>query len=346
MNKARLVFLMALLSTILVGCGSKNVSEYAEVYFEGYNSYGTAKAYIDEEQLIKSLYNFDEEIDFVDKETQMEIMTLLDSVKVKVENNEGLSNGDKVKVIVNVDQDKTKKIKGGTKEVEVNGLEEPDVLTTADTEKHLVPVFSGSSGRGKLKFENTFPDRLNNVNFEIKNNGKLSNGDEAELVINDDLKEQLLRYGYILEDSFNPTFKVKGLNVVANKAEEIANLEDIKRLINEEIQKEYRKTYSYTYNVQLEKYMYRQFENNEKEVSRRESTGNFIALFTVSQYSGDQLNKTFVVARGFSDIYLDADNKANIADLMKNRINERMDQSYSLETVTQMYEGYGYEVVK
>jgi len=273
-------------------------------------------------------------------------MTILAAIKIKVENEENLSNGDKIKVTVNVDQEKTKKIKGGTKEFKVSGLDEPKKLSTEAAEKHLVPVFSGVSGRGTVKFENTFSDELRNVYFTAKNNGKLSNGDEVELEIDDSFKKSLIHHGYVLDETFEPKYKVKNLHVVADQAKDIANLEDIKRIINEEMQKQYGKSFIYSYKVKHENYMYRKFEPGEVDASKWTESGNLVGLYTVSRYSGDNLDSQYVVVRGFKNIYLDKNNKANIADIMRNKINQSMDSSYSLETVVQMYEGYGYEIIE
>lgn len=87
-----------------------------------------------------------------------------DGYKIKLDKDQGLFNGDKIKVFVSVDEERNKEVKGGEKEVTVKDLEEPKKLSTQEVEENLVLNFIGPSGKGIAK---------------IENNGKLKNGDLA-----------------------------------------------------------------------------------------------------------------------------------------------------------------------
>ena len=75
-KKSSVILLLSFLSVLLFGCGSKDVSEYVDVSFKGYDSYGEADVYIDEERLITDLFDVDADTDFVDDETLREIMAI------------------------------------------------------------------------------------------------------------------------------------------------------------------------------------------------------------------------------------------------------------------------------
>lgn len=173
-----------------------------------------------------------------------------------------------------------------------------------------------------------------------------------------DEEEQLIQNGYILEENCSSTFEVKNLDNVANKASEIANLSDIERMIDEQVNREYKSSESneyswdYQYKIKEEKEMYRQFSKESKEGlfysgDPERNDGNLIKVYTVERYSGGsegKLDEKKTVILGFADIKLDKDNKANVSELTE--INDYKDDSYSLETVIQLYEGEGYSEVK
>src|SRR5699024_8596729 len=77
------------------------------------------------------------------------------------------------------------------------------------------------------------------INFKVKNNGELENGDKSEIIISDETRSSLNKDGYVLDDDFNPSFTVEGLYNVAEKPDDIENLEDIERMINEKLNREY-----------------------------------------------------------------------------------------------------------
>lgn len=357
MKKFVLIVLAIIGIFVLSACGkSANLTDYVNVSFTGLDSKGVASYDVDEEQLFKDLFDYDPETDFPDEETLMEMEKIEDSYKVKLSKSEDLSNGDKITVTVTVDENVTKKIKGGEKEVTVEGLDEPKRLTTKDVEEHLVIDFLGASGQGVSRINNKFESPLNEIVFEIENDGTLKNDDDARIILAEGEEESLLNHGYILEDDFKPTFKVKGLDLIAEKATDIKNLKDIKRMINEEVQRSYKDIYPDSnigtkYKIKEEAFMYRQFNNEEVDVSsyydpHHDKHGFLIGIYSIEKYSGGdgELRDEFTVIIGYKNIVLDENDKANVAKL--ELFKDRKDSTYSLETIIQLYEGDGYSKFK
>lgn len=361
----KLVFVIASFMSLILfsSCGStEDLSDYVEVTFSGVDTMGVANYAVNEEKLFKEIFDYDEETDFVDEETEREMDNLRDAYKIKLDKDEKLSNGDKIKVNISVNEEKTDKIKGGDKEVVVADLEEPKALTSEDVEKNLVLNFNGASGKGLSQIDNSFKESpLSELEFEIESDGELKNGDQAKVVLNEDAESVLNDHGYILEEDFNPTFEVKNLYVVAEKATDIKNLKDIKRMIEEEVKREYKsfdpdEIWGYKYKINQEKLMYRQFsEDTDNEdfsdwemgnYSSGDNHGNLIGIYSVKKISGDdnELMDEFTAIIGFSDIKLDNDKKANVSEIEK--ISDKKDETYSLESVIQLYEGEGYTEVK
>lgn len=346
---------------ILSGCSSaKNLVDYVDVEFTGMDTQGKAKYSVNTNDLVYDTLKIDSDtISLTDKQKNA-LRKLGSSYKIKLDKEENLSNGDKVKVIATVNEEKTKKIKSGEKTVEVKGLEEPKKLTNEEVTKHLVVNFNGANGQGEAKVDNTFSDKLSNVTFKIANDGHLKNGDKAKLDLSKEFKQALIYRGYVLDKDFNPTFEVKGLDEVAEKATDIANLDDIKRMIDEGIRREYKssekneETWNTQYEIKEDKMMYRQFNTNTKNNESfwgnsygSSQNGNLIKIFTVKTYSGGpegKLQNTQTVIYGYSDIILNDKKEANVADLTE--ISDSKDDTYSLESVIKLYEGYGYKEVK
>ncbi|MCQ4859184.1 hypothetical protein NE691_11660 [Enterococcus faecalis] len=346
---------------ILSGCGNaKNLVDYVDVEFTGMDTQGEATYSVNTEEMIYDTMKIDSDtISLTDKQKN-EIRKIDTSYKIKLDKDKNLSNGDKVKVTATVNKEKTKKLKSGEKTVEVKGLEEPKKLTNEEVSKHLVVNFNGANGQGEAQIDNTFDNELKYIGFKIANDGKLKNGDQAKLDISKQLKQELSGQGYVLDKGFNPTFEVKGLDEVAENATDIANLDDIKRMIDEGVRREYKSSdkneYSWDrqYEIKEDKLMYRQFKTNTRENENiwgssygSSQNGNLIKIFTVKQYSGGpegKLEETKTVIYGYSDIILNDKKEANVADLTE--ISDSKDDTYSLESVIKLYEGYGYKEVK
>lgn len=352
---------IALIAT-LTGClGREDVVDYVSVKFDGYNTAGAADFTVD-----KKLYKDALGVDISDSSPRTskdadKVSQLQRAIHVSLNKTSGLSNGDKVTVTVSVDEDKADDVQGGAKTIEVSGLQEPQRLTNEEAEKHLVLNFSGVNGRGSVKMDNTFDKPFSSVNFKVENDGKLSNGDTAKVGVSDKDKEKLLTHGYALQDDFAPSFEVKGLAVTAADATDIANRDDITRMIDEGIHRKYKdfdagRSYGHRYEISDAKLMYRQFEK-ESDTSGGSGSGWFssgapkngtlLKIVTVKRFSGGaeaKLEESKTAIFGFTNIFLDDQKKANVADI--DEISDQKDDTYSLESVIKLYEGYGYTEVK
>lgn len=345
-------------SVILGACTpSKGIEDYVEVSFSGLDTQGIASFSIDYEAILNNIYGYDEEKPFPNKKMEDEMTNLSDRIQVEIEPKKNLSNGDKVKMIITVDEKKTQRIKSSEKKVEVTGLEEPKILTSKEVEKRLVLNFTGVSGQGSAIIDNTFEEPLNYIDFQVENDGNLSNGDKLKVSIKKIDVKQLNNEGYLLEEGFAPTFEVKGLDVVADKASDIKNLADITRMIDEGIKRTYQDfktdwSLGHRYEIKEVKYLYRQFKNESSKNSDSwntglESNGNLVKIYLVKKYSGgteSKLEDSFTAIYGFSDITLDDKNEANVAEIKE--ISTKKDDTYSLESVLKLYEGYGYTEVE
>lgn len=329
---------------------AKDITPYVDVSFSGLDSQGTAEYDIDEDQLLNDLFGYD-----IDDNAEAQINDLKAAYSIELDKDKNLSNGDKVTVTISVDQDKSGIIKSGKKEFTVHDLGEATKLTTKDVEKHLVLNFNGVSGKGSAQIDNTFGSDLGYFNFKIENDGALKNGDQAKLVWDEEIEEQLNSYGYIVDEDFDPTFEVEDLAVVAEIATDIENLDDIKRMIEEEVNRLYQDMspeYSFgrKYKIQLETMMYRQFSEEDGDgwyQDEANSHGNLIGIYSIEKYSGGDssaLEDEFTAIVGYYDIHIDEDNKANVAKI--ERFNDKKDSTYSLKSVIQLYEGNGYTKIK
>lgn len=358
----RLVLVLVVMVSFLglAGCAQSNVDmiDFIDVEFQGLDTRGFASYSINYDRLHTYLYENDLEIEFEDDMHVYDNEEFEDILEISFDNSLDLSNGDTVKLLVSVDLTKVKNLTGGEKEVTVEGLDEPKWLTSEEVEKHLVVNFNGVSGRGEAQIDNTLPDELGGLPFQLVGDGEFKNGDTAKIEVSAELQDRLVQHGYLLEDSFDPRFEVKGLAEVAEKAGDIANLEDIKRMIDEETTRTYKdwwvdKEVGTRYEIKEEKLLYRQFtreDNDSQNLFGYRSTtnnGNLIKIFSIKEYSGGtegKLKKEYTAIIGFSDLYLDEENRVNVADLVT--IKDTKDSTYSLESVIQLYEGYGYTEVE
>jgi len=355
MKKLGYFIFLVIVLTLMSACSNpEEMTDYVEVSFSGTDTMGTANYEVNEEQLIEEVFDYNDDTNFADEETLEEINNLEEAYKIQLEPDEDLSNGDTVSLTVSVDEEKTDKIQGGEKEVTVENLEEPDVLTSEDVENNLVLNFIGANGKGAAKIDNTFNESpLSEINFKVKNNGELENGDKSEIIISDETRSSLNKDGYVLDDDFNPSFTVEGLYNVAEKPDDIENLEDIERMINEKLNREYddKEPIRIFYETEKETTMYRQFnetkEDEDDMFSAEEQTGghgNLIKIYSVEKEDEmSEETEEFTAIIGFTNIRVDDQGKADLSEMEE--ITSKKDHTYSLKSVIQLYEGEGHEEV-
>lgn len=242
-----------------------------------------------------------------------------------------------------------------TFEVEVSGLREPEYITQEELTDNIIITFTGASGRGEVEnLETTFSNDIPAIDVEVENEGELENGETAVVNVTDETLNRLNTAEYAIEeDDQQFEVEVDGLTGYAAAMSEIENLEDVKRFLQEETDNRFEdsspdRDYGTLYEVEFHQYMYRQFEEETQntDYSNRNLTqgnGNLFGIFTVETYSGGddpELEGESIVAVGFNNMELDENQEVNISDLSDERVN--FDDSYSLDTVTQLLEGMGY----
>ncbi|MFS1285968.1 hypothetical protein ACFDD0_13685 [Enterococcus lactis] len=80
-----------------------------------------------------------------------------------------------------------------------------------------------------------FDDDPSSIDFEFKNE------DKATINIFKNLTDTFINVGYVLEKNFLFTFEAKGVDEVVEKETEIANIDGIKRMINLDVKREYKR---------------------------------------------------------------------------------------------------------
>ena len=239
MKKSSVLVLTALSSVFLLcACGSSktDVTDYVTVDFSGLQKEGTASYDLDEEKLVKDLFNIDKDVledSTIDAVTLTEIKDTEEAIDIKLDKKKGLKNGDTVTVTVDVDENLTDKVKDSKKKFKVEGLMEPKILTSKDVEDMVEYTFEGLNEVSATIFdaELTFEDTEKNLRLstvkdpsELKKN--LKNGDVVEFYFDDSDIDRLKKNGYILEDE-NVILKttVKGLKEL--KVLTLKDLEDM-----------------------------------------------------------------------------------------------------------------------
>src|SRR5699024_5157394 len=353
-------FIFILMTALfLAACGGKSIDlkDYVEVDFEGMDSLGHAYVNLSIDEGVAEAYkldtdNFDDSLmELMEKKPKVyeEIINLFNSYDYEIDQSSDLSNGDVVTVTLTVSGEEAEKVlKGDEVECTDEGLEEPEELTKEELEKHIVVDFVGASGKGDARINNTFSDDLGYIDFSVENDGSLSNGDEAKLVVPEEEHASLLELGYKVDDDADVTYEVSGLTEYAETAEDIDNIKDMIRMMDEEMKENFKDSeYFNAYDIKQEKFLYRQFpEEEESYYDGSTNNGSFMSLYTIVVYDNaeEKADKNpdheYIYAKIYRDLAIDEDGKVNVAKIAKDY--EDHDSSYSLDTVQQVYEGNGY----
>lgn len=218
MMKCKKYFLFAFLCAVIVllctSCGTKeiDVSQYVKVTFEGLDGKGTASLDIsDLESAIEDVI-LGEDRSIEDLLMYGKLLVVENAVKVELDKDQELSNGDKVTVIITADND-TAKENGvkfvGTQPIqfEVSDLQEivkidpfsKDVFNVTDGDGVYID-FTGISPYAEIRIRNTFPksNPLSEVVYETDEsvNEGLEKGEE--IVISASAPDDWEERGYVL----------------------------------------------------------------------------------------------------------------------------------------------------
>lgn len=210
-----------------------NAADYISVDFSGYDTIGEASVYMDYDGFCGAVIDamgIPEEL--LSYEHYAKAENLYSGIQMRVEPDEGLSNGDSVLVRINFDKALAKEagviLDFDVYEEEVQGLNE---LKRYDIFDYLELQYSGVSGYASLQYENSAEIAgLNNVNFNVDRLNYLRIGDEITFNVDDYSVDYLLNnYGIILETT-EKTYKVGEADI----AKYIDDVDDISReLIND-----------------------------------------------------------------------------------------------------------------
>lgn len=151
----------------------------------------------------------------------LKLVKLLTETEISMDKTSGLSNGDKVKLIVKVANNKENPIKSSEKIYKVHGLKKIKSQSTEDVIKGLNVSFSGFNKHGVVNIKSS--NSSESATFNIKNNGKLSNGDHVTINVPESLLNQN-GVKYTGTRSFTKT--VNGLT----DASKISNLDEVQKL--------------------------------------------------------------------------------------------------------------------
>lgn len=220
-------FVLAVGCMMLVGmcaCNkSMDLNEYLEVEFEGYDGYGKAKVVFDEEQFEEDYGKLkfrgpdaDAYSHFYDSVTDC---ILSEFVDFEVNEDGDLSNGDKVKVKWDCDDDKIKALTGYTAEyesvtVEVEDLEEVPLF---DAFEGLEVSFDGMSGMGAATvYTGNVVDGSEKLKFELDKSSYLLNGDVVTVSIvlehEENSEEWFLENCGAVPETLQKQYTVEGLS--------------------------------------------------------------------------------------------------------------------------------------
>ena len=155
MKKVKLGLMVAMMVGAMfafTGCGGKSVdvNEYVNVEFDGYDGYGNARANIDYSKLEDDLKNI-----VKDDVTEFDIISVELVAEGELDKASGLSNGDNIKYVWNVNEDNVKslnkklgvKLKYKDLSNKVEGLKDPKDFSVSDI---LDISVSGVAPQGQL----------------------------------------------------------------------------------------------------------------------------------------------------------------------------------------------------
>ncbi|MBC6310450.1 hypothetical protein HCJ66_12970 [Listeria sp. FSL L7-1582] len=356
-----LVFVSCLL--MLAGCGKTDLTQYIDVSYTGINSKGEADYSLNEKALVKDLYNVDMDGDKVDDETTKKINNLLSSYKIKIDKTSDLSNGDKIKVSVSVNPNKSKGLEEkSSKKFKVSGLKKGKRITNVDIKKHVFLFFSGANGKGHAKVETNFDvaTGLTRDDFKVENNKDLKNGENVSLVMSKNAVDVLANNGFLFKGKRTSVYSVSRLENAAQNVAEINNIDYVKDMIMKSVNTRYKSSdstsaFAIASKIHFDGFYYRgstkdsrnsnDRDNDTDALQRNDEDGTLLGVYSVEQsvINGNKKRELIEVV-GYSNILIDKYRNVDVNDI--NEISQVYDDTYSLKTVQGLLESYGYSAVK
>lgn len=168
-----------------------------------------------------------------DAEALKKINNWYKETKVDLTPIKNLKNGQKVKLEITTNDDRSNPIKAENKTYVVKGLKKLSVKTTKQLISKLKVKFYGYNGHGIVVITDPDLPKSNGDSFTVEKNGSISNGDRVKIQIN----ESTLKNG---ANRFigKSTFSVKASGLI--DLTKVENIAEIKQTVNAEVQKEYK----------------------------------------------------------------------------------------------------------
>lgn len=311
------VLLIIVVAVIAISQPKKvNVGDFVKIYYYGYDGYGTASAYFDEDAYYKVILEAkgkskDKSDPIGYLEDVWDFSNAVYSIKLDISPRENLSNGDEVKVDISYDNEKAKehKIKFVGKSItgKVEGLEE---VVKIDPFANLKVSFDGISPDGSLDYEYLGDDGyVKEYNFDPDKKYGLRNGEKVTFSI-DQSDEDTLRRGYALTVK-EKEYIVEGLEEYGESYSDLSTefLDKAKKEAEDTI---YSYTASYSNNTSLGELTYAGYIYNtvKADVKNHNNYNNLYLIYsgTVSNADGKfRASKVYFPVR-FTDITKNGDN--------------------------------------
>lgn len=307
---------------VLLGTGkSIDMNKYVTTEVSGYDGYGTARVAIDWDAVEEKYGN---KLSFTGEAGKafgglVNLMSpmdaLQDCVRIDVENNSGLSNGDTVSYTWKINEDIAKmlkcKIKCKDDSFKVSDLEKAE---TFDAFNELEVKFTGIAPEGKVQFNYTGSE-LRSSDFHCDKSQELSNGDIITISLNDSQvsfwAEQLGK----VPESLEKQYTVEGLCSYVTKSSEIdeASLAEMQKQASD---KYISRTASWGESETLESLSYL----GNYLLTAKNGEGNYLYLvykaeirnyYADSRQTYDQVNELYWYAR-FEDLLVNEDGTVEV----------------------------------
>lgn len=212
---AVLLILIAIIVLVVTHKKTLDLQDYTKVSFEGYNGYGIATIDFDRDKFMDDVEEYgdvdDVDTDDIDDiEDWAELLTdsadaydAINDISYELDKSDKLSNGDKVKVKYEFDNEKAAEIglkfKGEDKEFEVKGLKKVKEINPFDD---LTVEFSGISPNAKVEItSDSSEDVISYIRFEADKTSGIAKGDKITVTVDVDEDYILKNYGCKLKET-------------------------------------------------------------------------------------------------------------------------------------------------
>lgn len=217
---AAIMLILCTLCMLMTGC-SKSISaeDSVSVIFSGVNGYGEAHISGEYDWTDKMLSDTASELERLSARVQLQ-----DAVQYTLSKTEGLSNGDKVELKIEADNEKLKqygyKVREKTVTYTVEGLPDP---VAYDPFQYVTVNVTGTAPYGKLVLDRS-ADLVSGLYFEADKTEALKNGDVVTITVSasgdQDVQTYCAKQGYSLTRT-SMEYTVSGVNSYVQTLEEI-----------------------------------------------------------------------------------------------------------------------------